>query len=61
MTTIKDATRVISRMRLEHVKSHQDTKTNFDKLPFAAQLLNTLCDHNATTRHLALNACVPSQ
>ena len=34
-------------MRLEHVKSHQDTKTNFKKLPFAAQL-NTLCDHNAT-------------
>jgi hypothetical protein len=50
MTTIKDATRVISRMRLEYVKSHQDTKTNFDTLPFAAQL-NTLCDRNAT-RHL---------
>ena len=47
MTTIKDATRVISRMRLEHVKSHQDTKTNFDTLPFEAQL-NTICDHNAT-------------
>jgi hypothetical protein len=50
MTTIKDATQVISRMRLEHVKSHQDTKTNLKKLQFAAQL-NTLCDHNAT-RHL---------
>ena len=50
MTTMKDATRVISRMRLEHVKSHQDTKTNFDKLPFAAQL-NTVCDRNAT-QHL---------
>jgi hypothetical protein len=50
MTTIKDATQVISRMRLEHVKSHQDTKTNFKKLPFAAEL-NTICDHNAT-RHL---------
>jgi hypothetical protein len=47
MTTIKDATRVISRMRLEHVKSQQDTKTNFKKLSFVAQL-NTLCDHNAT-------------
>ena len=33
MTTIKDASRVISRMRLEHVKSHQDTNTNFYKLP----------------------------
>ena len=50
ITTIKDATRVISRMRLEHVKSHQDTKTNFKKLPFAAQL-NAICDHMAT-RHL---------
>jgi len=30
MTIIKDATRVISRMCLEHVKSHQDTKTNFE-------------------------------
>ena len=49
ITTIKDATRVISRMRLEHVKSHQDTKTNFKKLPFAAQL-NTICDHMATRR-----------
>ena len=39
MTTIKNATRVISRMCLEHVKSHQDTKTNFDQLPFAAQLI----------------------
>jgi hypothetical protein len=37
-------------MRLEHVKSHQDTKTNFDTLPFEAQL-NTICDRNAT-RHL---------
>ena len=36
-------------MQLEHVKSHQDTKTNFKKLLFAAQL-NKLCDHNAT-RH----------
>jgi hypothetical protein len=36
ITTIKDATRVISRMRLEHVKSHQDMKTNFDTLLFAA-------------------------
>ena len=47
MTTIKDVTRVISRMRLEHVKSHQGTKTNFKKLPFAAQL-NRICDHMAT-------------
>ena len=36
-------------MSLEHVKSHQDTKTNFNKLPFAAQL-NTICDRMAT-RH----------
>ena len=50
MTTIKDANRVISCMRLEHVKSHKDMKTNFKKLLFAAQL-NTICDHMAT-RHL---------
>jgi hypothetical protein len=50
MTTIKDATRVISRMQLEHVKSHQDNKTNYDTPPFTEQL-NTLCDRNAT-RHL---------
>ena len=50
MATIKGASCVISRMCLEHVKSHQDTKTNFDKLPFAAQL-NTICDGMAT-RHL---------
>jgi hypothetical protein len=50
MTTIKDATRVISRMQLEHVKSHEDTMTNFDTLPFGAQL-NTICDRNAN-RHL---------
>ena len=51
MTTIKDATtHVISCMHLEHVKSHQDTKTNFKKLPFAAQL-NMICDHMAI-RHL---------
>jgi hypothetical protein len=37
-------------MCLEHVKSHQDTKTNFNKLPFAAQL-NMICDGMAT-RHL---------
>jgi hypothetical protein len=37
-------------MRLEHFKSHQDTKTNFKKLPFAAPL-NMICDHNAT-RHI---------
>ena len=47
MTTIKDATRVISRMRLEHIKSHQDMKTNLKKLLFAAQL-NMICDHMAT-------------
>ena len=50
MTIVKDASRVISRtMSLEHVKSHQDTKSNFNKLPFAAQL-NTICDRMAT-RH----------
>ena len=52
MPTVKDyASRVISRMRLAHVNSHQDTKTNFDKLPFAAQLNTILCDRMAT-RHL---------
>ena len=52
MTTIKDATtHVISHMCLEHFKSHQDTKTNFKKLPFAAQQFNMICDHMAT-RHL---------
>ena len=45
--TIKDATCVISCMRLEHVKSHQDMKTNLKKLLFAAQL-NMICDHMAT-------------
>ena len=30
-----EASRVMSRMPLEHVKSNQDTKTNFNKLPFA--------------------------
>ena len=43
MTTIKDSSRVISHMCLQHVRSHQNTKTNFDKLPLAAQL-NTICD-----------------
>ena len=49
-TIIKDASCVISRMCLEHVKSLKDTKTNFDQLPFAAQLY-TICDR-MTTRHL---------
>jgi hypothetical protein len=48
MAFIKDASRVISRMRLEHVvKSSRETKTKFNKLPFAAQL-NTICDRMAT-------------
>jgi hypothetical protein len=38
---------VISRYTLEHVKSHQDDTTDFDKLPFHAQL-NVLCNQMAT-------------
>ena len=53
MPTVKDyASCVISRMRLTHVKSHQDTKIN--KLPFAAQPNTTLCDRMAT-RHLGFH------
>lgn len=38
---------VIKQFTLEHVKSHQDDSTEFDKLPFSAQL-NVLCDTMAT-------------
>jgi hypothetical protein len=40
---------VVSRFSLEHVKSHQDDTTDFDKLMFPAQL-NVLCDRMATNQ-----------
>jgi hypothetical protein len=49
MSTMSAAHQVISRFRLEHVKSHQDDETEFDQLPFSAQL-NVRCDHMATNQ-----------
>jgi hypothetical protein len=40
---------VVARFTLAHVKSHQDDKTEFDDLPFSAQL-NVLCDKMATAQ-----------
>jgi hypothetical protein len=40
---------------LIHVKSHQDEHTDFDKLPFPAQL-NVMADAQATTHHDTMSA-----
>ena len=40
---------VLKCFSLAHVKSHQDDSTEFDKLPFSAQL-NVLCDNMATAQ-----------
>ena len=49
LSVMRAAHPVISRYTLEHVKSHQDEKTDFDQLPFHAQL-NVLCDQMATNQ-----------
>ena len=49
LSTMQAAQYVISRFALIHVKSHQDEKTDFDDLPFPAQL-NVQCDHMATAQ-----------
>ena len=49
-STIEISVKLIrDKYELEHVKSHQDDKIDFDKLPFAAQL-NVLCDKMATNQ-----------
>ena len=52
LSSIRSAHHVTLRFRLEHVKSHQDDKEDFDKLPFPAQL-NVLCDRMATKQLLS--------
>ena len=49
LSHMRSAHHVVSRFSLEHVKSHQDDTTDFDKLPFPAQL-NVLCDRMATNQ-----------
>ena len=49
LSVMRSAEHVITRYTLEHVKSHQDNKTDFDNLPFNAQL-NVLCDRMATNQ-----------
>ena len=49
LSVMKSAPHVLSRYTLEHVKSHQDDKTDFDELPFNAQL-NVICDRMATAQ-----------
>ena len=50
VSTLKDATQIISRSMCQHVKSHQDDKKAYSELPFNAQV-NVLCDRMAT-RHM---------
>ena len=47
LSVMRSAEHIISRFTLEHVRSHQDDKTDFVDLPFDAQL-NVLCDRMAT-------------
>ena len=49
LSVIRSAHHIVAKYELEHVKSHQDDKIDFDKLPFAAQL-NVLCDKMATNQ-----------
>jgi hypothetical protein len=46
-STMSAAHPVIKQFRFQHVKSHQDDQTDFEKLPFPAQV-NVLCDDMAT-------------
>ena len=55
LSTMSDAQHVIDRFSLTHVKSHQDEKTEFEKLSFPAAQLNVRCDHMCTA-HLKLQA-----
>ncbi len=49
LSTMAAAHPVLKCFSLAHVKSHQDDSTEFDKLPFSAQL-NVLCDNMATAQ-----------
>jgi Reverse transcriptase (RNA-dependent DNA polymerase) len=53
VSTLKDATQIISRSMCQHVKSHQDDKKAYSELPFNAQV-NVLCDRMAT-RHMKVH------
>ena len=50
LSVMKSAPHVISRYTLEHVKSHQDDKTDFDVLPFKNAQLNVICDRMASAQ-----------
>ena len=52
LSSLRSAHHVTLRFQLEHVKSHQDDKEDFEKLPFPAQL-NVLCDRMATKQLLS--------
>jgi hypothetical protein len=54
VSTLKDATQIISRSTCQHVKSHQDDKKDYSELPFYAQV-NVLCDRMAT-RHMKVHS-----
>jgi hypothetical protein len=58
-STMSAAHYVIARFVLTHVHSHQDNDTDFDELPFPAQL-NVLCDRMATA-HMQRQAIQPSE
>jgi hypothetical protein len=47
LSVMRSAHHIVSHYQLEHVKSHQDDKIDFEDLPFSAQL-NVLCDEMAT-------------
>ena len=49
LSTMKSAHHILKHFHLAHVHSHQDTTTDFDDLPFPAQL-NVLCDTMATNQ-----------
>ena len=50
LSTLSNATQIVSRSVCQHVKSHQDETKEYSDLPFSAQV-NVLCDRMAT-RHM---------
>ena len=47
VSTLSDASQILSKSVCQHVKSHQDGTKEFSELPFAAQV-NVVCDRMAT-------------
>jgi hypothetical protein len=49
LSVMRSAHHIVSHYQLEHVKSHQNDKIDFETLPFSAQH-NVLCDKMATNQ-----------